>query len=112
MSTAADSVRPMMIYEALERNEKVRAALLQNGETTGLSSGEAAMVHIVRALEEYGDLLDGEQCAALGEVVTAWGDHVLEEEAGARRMREVMRGLGDGTHVIGREEARRIIAGD
>ena len=112
MSTGASSVRPMMIYEALERNEQVRAALLQHGETTGLSSGEAALVHIVRALEEYGDLLDGAQCSALGSVLTAWGDHVLEEEAGARRMRKVMQGLGEGTHVIGREEARRIIAGD
>ena len=101
-----------MINDVLKRNETTRATLGMNGETAGLSSGEAAMVHIVRALEEYGDLLDGDQCAALGEVVTAWGDHVLEEEAGARRMREVMDGLGEGTHVIGREEARRIIAGD
>ena len=102
----------MMIYDELKRNETTRAALLQNGETTGLSSGEAAMVHIVRALEEYGDLLDGDQCQALSDVLTAWGDHVLEEEAGARRMREVMQRLGEGTHVIGREEARRIIAGE
>lgn len=101
-----------MINDVLKRNETTQAALGMNGETAGLSSGETAMVHIVRALEEYGDLLDGEQCQALSDVLTAWSNHVLEQEAGARRMREVMQQLGEGTHVIGREEARRIIAGE
>ena len=101
-----------MINDVLKRNETTQAALGVNSETAGLSSGEAALVHIVRALEAHGDLLDGKQCQALGEVVTAWSNHVLEQEAGARRMREVMQRLGEGTHVIGREEARRIIAGE
>lgn len=112
MSTGANSVQTMMISKALKLNEQTRWALLQHGETTGLSSGETAMVHIVRALEEYGDLLDGEQCQALSDVLTAWSNHVQEEETGARRMRAVMQDLGEGTHVIDRETARRIIAGE
>lgn len=100
-----------MINDALKRNETTQWALGMNGETAGLSSGEAALVNIVRALEAHGDLLDGNQCQALGEVITAWSNHVQEEEAGARRMRELMQGLGEGTHVIDRETARRIIAG-
>lgn len=100
-----------MINDVLKRNETTRATLGMNGETTGLSSGETAMVHIVRALEEYGDLLDGDQCQALSDVLTAWSNHVQEEETGARRMRAVMQDLGEGTHVIDRETARRIIAG-
>lgn len=112
MSTTASTVRPMMINDALKRNETTQWALGMNGETAGLSSGETAMVTIVRALEEYGDLLDGEQCQALSDVLTAWSNHVQEQEAGARRMRAVMQDLGEGTHVIDRETARRIIAGE
>ena len=70
----------MNATDAFNAHEKTASALKWDPADESLSSGEGALARIVHAIAQDADLLDGAQLAAVAQALTAYAEHVQDEE--------------------------------